>query len=249
MKRQQDKQEIAQLLSKFMAGETSLAEEQVLAQYFRTHEVDEEWTEYKEMFSLFDNGEVDIELEAETAEHLDNGDSGKIRMLPKTVREKPKIIALKWLTAVAAACALLLLVFHFRQNQAEEKPIVAKVAEHSIPQTVSPSFSPSVVEEKKEEQLAVVQPTSPTVKIQRKAVKRRSVQEKPLLAEAEPKRENTEPKQENTEPVNYPDGHDTTPAFRTSMEDPFLLAAAQAQDIRSRGERLHQEISMLMNNP
>ena len=214
-------------------------------------------TEIPQYFSTYvDNGEVDIELEAETAEHLDNGDSGKIRMLPKTVREKPKIIALKWLTAVAAACALLLLVFHFRQNQAEENPIVAKVAEHSIPQTVSPSFSPSVVEEKKEEQLAVVQPTSPSVKIQRKAVKRRSVQEKHLLAEAEPKREsaepkreNTEPKQENTEPVNYPDGHDTTPAFRTSMEDPFLLAAAQAQDIRSRGERLHQEISMLMNNP
>ena len=61
MKKQCDKQEITQLLNKFMAGETSLAEEQVLAQYFRTHEVDEEWTEYKEMFALFDNGEVDIE--------------------------------------------------------------------------------------------------------------------------------------------------------------------------------------------
>ena len=58
-----DKQEIAQLLSKFMAGETSVAEEEVLAQYFRTHEVDEEWAEYKEMFTLFDNGQVDIEIE------------------------------------------------------------------------------------------------------------------------------------------------------------------------------------------
>ena len=64
MKRQNDKQEIAQLLEKFMAGETSVAEEQMLAQYFRTHEVGEEWTEYKEMFALFDRGEIDIELEA-----------------------------------------------------------------------------------------------------------------------------------------------------------------------------------------
>ena len=40
MKNQIKKQEIAQLLSKFMAGETSVAEEEVLAQYFRTHEVD-----------------------------------------------------------------------------------------------------------------------------------------------------------------------------------------------------------------
>ncbi|MBP5508947.1 MAG: hypothetical protein J6Y23_14085 [Prevotella sp.] len=242
MKRQYDKQGIAQLLSKFMAGETSLAEEQVLAQYFRTHEVDEEWTEYKEMFTLFDNGEVDIELETETSEQINNGDSGKIRMLPKTVREKPKIVALKWLTAVAAACVLLLLVFHFRQNQAEEKPVVAKVVEHKTPQTVSQPTSPSIVEEKKDEQLAEVQATSQPVKKQRRAVKRRNAQEKPMLAEAEPK-------QESTEPVNHPDGSDTTPAFSSPVEDPFLLAAAQAQNIRSRGERLHQEISMLMNNP
>ena len=66
MKRQNDKQEIAQLLSKFMAGETSVAEEQMLAQYFRTHEVGEDWVEYKEMFALFDSGEVDIELETDT---------------------------------------------------------------------------------------------------------------------------------------------------------------------------------------
>ena len=35
MRQQYNKQEIAQLLSKFMAGETSVAEEEVLAQYFR----------------------------------------------------------------------------------------------------------------------------------------------------------------------------------------------------------------------
>ncbi len=247
MKRQYDKQEIAQLLNKFMAGETSLAEEQALAQYFRTHEVGEEWAEYKEMFTLFDNGEVDIELEAETSEHLDNGDSGKVRMLPKTVREKPKIVALKWLAAVAA-CALLLLIFHFGQKQAEEKPIVAevtekpKVVEHGTPQAPSPSITPTIVEEKQEKQLAEVQPTTQPVKKQRKAVKRRSVQEKPMLAEAEPK-------QESTAPADDSDGDDTTPAFSSSMEDPFLLAAAQAQGIRSRGERLHREISMLMDNP
>ena len=162
MKKQCDKQEITQLLNKFMAGETSLAEEQVLAQYFRTHKVDEEWTEYKEMFALFDNGEVDIELETETSGHHDNGDSEKTRMLPKTVREKPKIVALKWLAAVAAACVLLLLTFHYRQNQAEEKPVVAKVVEHNTPQTASPPISPSIsqsiVEEKSDEQLADTQP-------------------------------------------------------------------------------------------
>ena len=183
-------------------------------------------------------------------------------MLPETVREKPKIVALKWFTA-AAACVLLLLSFHFGQKQAEEKPVVAVKVERSTPQADSSTISPSVVDEKKEEQFAEVQPTSQPVKKQKKTVKRRSTQEKPMLAEAKPKREsakskqestepkqeNTLPKQESTDPVNHPDGHDTTPAFRSSMEDPFLLAAAQAKDIRSRGERLHQELSMLMNNP
>ena len=65
MKHQYDIQQIAQLIEKFMAGTTSIAEEDVLAQYFRTHEVSEEWAVYKEMFALFDAGEVDIDVEAE----------------------------------------------------------------------------------------------------------------------------------------------------------------------------------------
>ena len=130
MKRQNDKQEIAQLLEKFMAGETSVAEEQMLAEYFRTHEVGEEWTEYKEMFALFDSGEVDIELDTDVSEQLNNGDDGKIKMLPKAVREKPKIVALRWLTA--AACVLLLIgFFAIKENgePATEAPKIAQISD------------------------------------------------------------------------------------------------------------------------
>lgn len=129
MKNQIKKQEIAQLLSKFMAGETSVAEEEVLAQYFRTHEVDEEWTEYKEMFTLFDNGQVDIELEDGTSEHPIKDDSAKIQMLPKTVREKPKIVALRWLMVGIAASIVLLLVFHLGRSTAEQPSLVAEKTE------------------------------------------------------------------------------------------------------------------------
>ena len=120
--------EISQLLSKFMAGETNLDEEQMLAQYFRTEEVDDEWLEYKEMFALFDSGQVDIDaVPTSSAQHVET-DSGKIRMLPKCVKEKPKIIVLRWMAAVAAG-VLLLLAFHFWQDTAElhsltgEKPV------------------------------------------------------------------------------------------------------------------------------
>ena len=134
MKNQIKKQEIAQLLSKFMAGETSVAEEEVLAQYFRTHEVDEEWTEYKEMFTLFDNGQVDIEIEDGTSEQPIKDDSAKIQMRPKTVREKPKIVALRWLMVGIAASIVLLLVFHLGRSTAEQPSLVAEKTEASCPQ-------------------------------------------------------------------------------------------------------------------
>ena len=135
MKQQYNKQEIAQLLSKFMAGETSVAEEEVLAQYFRTHEVDEEWAEYKEMFTLFDNGQVDIETEDKTSEQPIKADSEKIKMLPKAVWEKPKIVALRWLMAGIAASIVLLVAFHLGRSTAEQPPLVAEktvVAKDSI---------------------------------------------------------------------------------------------------------------------
>ncbi len=65
MKKLYDKQEIVLLLDKFMNGVSGSTEEEMLAQYFRTHEVSEEWRVYKEMFALFDNGEVDIEMDKE----------------------------------------------------------------------------------------------------------------------------------------------------------------------------------------
>ena len=135
MKQQYGKQEIAQLLSKFMAGETSIDEEAVLAHYFRTHEVDDEWAEYKEMFALFDNGQVDIEPEADTSGSLGSTERAKIRMLPKAVREKPKIKALRWVMAGIAASVVLLVVFQLGRSTAEQPSLVAEktvVAKDSV---------------------------------------------------------------------------------------------------------------------
>ena len=159
MKQQYDKQEIAQLLSKFMAGETCVAEEQVLAQYFRTHEVDDEWAEYKEMFALFDNGQVDIEPKAETSKQLNITDSDKLPKQPRTVKEKPKIVTLRWLMAGIAASIALLLVFYLGRSTAEqptlvaEKTVVTKDSVQPTPQTITPT-------ERTEE--AVVAQTTPT---------------------------------------------------------------------------------------
>lgn len=178
-----EKQQIAQLLSKFMAGETSVAEEDVLAQYFRTHEVDEEWTEYKEMFALFDDGKIDIDTEADTKDGLHCIDSDKLPKQPKAVREKPKIIALRWLVTGIAACIALLLVFHLGRNTAEQPLLTAQqtiVADKTEPQheaaeTSQPAEQPLV------SQVATVQPQQPM------AVKRQAPQSeavKPTITDA-----------------------------------------------------------------
>jgi len=134
MKRQNDEQQIAQLLSKFMAGQTSLAEEQLLAQYFRTHDVGEEWAEYKEMFAMFDSGEVDVE-----------------------VNRKPKFVTLRWLVAAVAASVLLLLALRLSQRPAEEPPAVTYTATSS--QSKPQPVTTPIVKEKPEAVVAEAQPT------------------------------------------------------------------------------------------
>ena len=51
-----DKQYIEQLLNKFLEGESTIAEEEILARYFATHTVDSEWEPYKQMFAYFESG-------------------------------------------------------------------------------------------------------------------------------------------------------------------------------------------------
>lgn len=99
MNKQHAKQEINHILNKFMAGETSLNEEQMLAEYFRTHEVGVEWQEYKEMFALFDVGEVGICLDADIPSRH-RGNYAVYRRVPSVV---------KWFAAAAAVLAALII--------------------------------------------------------------------------------------------------------------------------------------------
>ncbi|GAB6977167.1 hypothetical protein [Prevotella falsenii] len=56
-----NKKDIATLLDKFMAGTTTIEEEQMLADYFRSEQrVPAEWEDYKDMFAYFDNGMVEL---------------------------------------------------------------------------------------------------------------------------------------------------------------------------------------------
>lgn len=47
---------IQSLLDKYLDGLTSLEEERLLGEYFRTQSVPPEWEDYRELFAWFDNG-------------------------------------------------------------------------------------------------------------------------------------------------------------------------------------------------
>lgn len=136
MKKHYTKQEIKELLARFMAGESSLQEEEALAQYFRTHEVDNAWREYKEMFALFDEGKV-------------SPDSLTPRPLPGERGLKRSVFPLRWLTKGIAAGIVLMIGFSWLKKDAEpavEEPVVAQV-----PAVVQePEKEPAVAEKPQE---------------------------------------------------------------------------------------------------
>ena len=147
MNRIYDKQEIARMLDKFMAGETSLNEEQMLAEYFRTNEVDDEWQDYKEMFALFDSGKVDIEPETEVAQPV-NISEGKVKTLPKDVNTKPKIL-IRWVMTGIAASILFIIGFYIFNKGGEPEAQEVLVAQVNKPVDIEKEALPAspIVEE------------------------------------------------------------------------------------------------------
>lgn len=90
-----EKEHISNLLERFMNGESTLAEEELLSRYFATHEVDAEWEPYKQMFAYFDSGMAD-EAQPAAAKEAEQA-------------PQPNVMRLRWLRVAAAAVVALLL--------------------------------------------------------------------------------------------------------------------------------------------
>ena len=90
-----EKEHISNLLERFMSGESTLAEEELLSRYFATHEVDAEWEPYKQMFAYFDSGMAD-EAQPAAAKEAEQA-------------PQPNVVRLRWLRVAAAAVVALLL--------------------------------------------------------------------------------------------------------------------------------------------
>lgn len=144
----------------------------------------------------------------------------------------------KWIgggSIAAAACILLLLVFRFNQEPAKKQPVVAEIVEQDTLQPTQQHVNEGMTQE----------PGKPN-----KAMKPHKVhktQTESMLAEAEPMQEEAEPLQEEAEPLQ--EEAEAEQDYLPKEPDPYLLAAADAKDIRARGELVYQEVVQIMNNP
>ena len=105
---------IEQLLGLFMAGESTLAQEQELARYFATHDVEGDWAVYKQMFAYFDRGM--------SAQPAPAAQCRKLRLWP-------------WITAAAAALALVLgVTLALVHSKPATAPVTARIEQpHPVP--------------------------------------------------------------------------------------------------------------------
>lgn len=127
-----------------------------------------------------------------------------------------------------AASVLLLILLNVRTQQAEQPPVIAEIV--TEPQDSTEETHATIPTE------AIEQPVVAQAEKPQPAKKRRKVHkpilEEPVPQEAEPA--HVEPEQENE--------------YLPQQPDLYHLAIADAQDIRSRGERLYQEVAQLMKS-
>lgn len=101
-----DKEELLQLLQLFMDGGTSLEQEAALADYFRTNEVDDELADYRDMFLVFESGELAPTFELPVPEPI--AEEKPQEPVPIVTGQKPRsriVPLIVRYTAIAASVA------------------------------------------------------------------------------------------------------------------------------------------------
>ena len=131
-----------------------------------------------------------------------------------------------------AASVLLLILLNVRTQQAEQPPVIAEIVTELQDRTEEThATAPTVVTEQK--QPAMAQAEKPKLTRRQKPTVRKETIAEPPAEEAVP--------METPAEGAFPEDR------LLDMNNPYLIAAAQLQDVRERGERLDREVAMLMN--
>ena len=144
-----------------------------------------------------------------------------------------------WLYAAVAVAAsiALLIVFHFGKEQTPQESLVALRVDQPTTSVPEPVEGEPVIEEPSNAASESVEAPAPQPS-QKPAKKRQETVMK--LVELIPTPE--------VEPALTAEAEPTLEAAANAEEDPLVAMAAQLEDIRSRGQRLQQEITAIMNN-
>ena len=113
-------QQIETLLDKFMDGQTTVEEEALLADYFRSGDVPAEWEDYRVMFDYFDSGMEDYPVTVEQAR-------------PSLTRQMGR----RWWGIATAACITAAIVATVVLHQPESTTIEPKMTEVVSNETTS----------------------------------------------------------------------------------------------------------------
>ena len=154
---------------------------------------------------------------------------------PARFETKPHRLWIYAAVAVAASIALLI-IFNFGQEQTPQEPLVALRVGQPTTSVPEPVEGEPVIEEPSNAASESVEAPAPQPS-QKPAKKHQETVMK--LVELIPTPE--------VEPALTAEAEPTPEAANTE-EDPLVAMAAQLEDIRSRGQRLQQEITAIMNN-
>ncbi len=168
-------------------------------------------------------------------------------------KHRKLLTLLRWTTAAAVLAGIFFLGIKLRTDETTLKPTkeerpVTEVVELVAPIVQNNDMAPlETLPQAGEETTASKSQNNSkqTQKLQQEKAKTtaskrsRLRKQKSTLVQVEPK-----PTPENSEEAEM----EMEQEYLPTKPDPFLLVAAEIQDIRSRGERLYQEVAQMMNN-
>ena len=172
------------------------------------------------------------------------------RVMQRVGGEQPKQhrTVLRWIAA--AACLLLIIGIGYTllPKEQQDEPLVAQHETECQKQEDMPKTEPEPQAEEPQQQLAKaeVKPSQKSVKKQRKVMMKRV--ELIPTSETEPTEMKTLPTSVIAQVKAYDQQSDLSRTTGIDDADPFVAMAAQVEDIRQRGMRLHEEIRQQMKN-
>ena len=182
------------------------------------------------------------------------------RLMQRVGDEQPKQHRTVWRWMAAAACLLLLIGIGFTllPQQQQDEPLVAQQSVQPQTEALKAEPEPQAAEPQQEVAQAEVQASQKSVKKQRKVMMKRveliptseakSTGMKTLSASLIAKVKAYDQQSDLSRTTGIDDGMDEVVEEGIDDTDPLVAMAAQVEDIRQRGMRLHEEIRQQMKN-